>query len=97
MKPSQRDSILFYFSLELHTQISFVSAWLKLLNSFFDNEPWRFAQYKLALWWARLGFIWRPSDVYLRIKITFSFFQEKLSKSLTSSGVLRLAPWIPVN
>ena len=73
MKPSQRDSILFYFSLELHTQISFVSAWLELLDSFFDNEPWRFAPYKLALWWARLAFISRPSDVYLRLKITFSF------------------------
>ena len=61
------------FILELHTQISFVSAWLELLDSFFDNEPWRFAPYKLALWWARLAFISRPSDVYLRLKITFSF------------------------
>ena len=76
MKPSQRDSILFYFSLELHTQISFVSAWLKLLDSFFDNEPWRFAQYKLALWWARLAFIWRPSDVYLRLKLPFLFLRR---------------------
>ena len=76
MKPSQRDSILFYFSLELHTQISFVSAWLELLDAFFDKEPWRFAQYKLALWWARLAYISRLSDVYLRLKITFSFLKK---------------------